>query len=148
MLRDALPPHYKYATLQLEWPKGPPEVDENEEIFINSYCIYYGTAGFAKGEDWYLGHHTREGKQLPGNKHYRTWKTIHVPEEPGSPLQPNKWDRLTELGLGPKAFVKTMYDPEWKIWFTWSPFGDTFGGIVGGWLNISIKLTQVEDLLK
>ena len=26
------------------------------------------------GEEWYLGHHTREGKQLPGIQTYITWR--------------------------------------------------------------------------
>jgi hypothetical protein len=85
LLRDAPPQHYKYISLQLWWPKGRPEVDESEEIFIDSYCFFYAPRiTFADGEDWYLGHHTREGKQLPGMRHYRTWRTIRVPEETGA----------------------------------------------------------------
>jgi hypothetical protein len=65
--------------------------DENEEIFIDSYCLRYAPGvSWAEGEDWYLGHHTREGKQLPGMKHYKTWRTIHVQEPSDSPLKPNK----------------------------------------------------------
>ena len=145
LLRDAPPEHYKYMTLPLWWPRGRPQIDENEPIFIDSYCLLYRPdLTFAQGEDWYLGHHTREGKQLPGMKHYRTWKTIHVPEEPGLPVQPNRWARLTELGMSHGAFIATMVDRETRIRFTPSPLGN----VVGGWLNISIKLEQVEDLLK
>ena len=73
---------YKYMTLPLWWPKGRPEVDEDAEIFIDSYCLLYPpTISLTIGEDWYLGHHTREGKQLPGMKHYKTWRTIRVPQE-------------------------------------------------------------------
>ena len=145
LLRDAPPQHYKYMTLPLWWPKGPPQVDENEEIFIDSYCFSYPpNISFAEGEDWYLGHHTREGKQLPGMRHYRTWRTIRVPEEPGSPLKPNKWARLTELGMSPPAYKAAMVNDETRIRFTPSPLGR----VIGGWMNISIKLNQVDDLLE
>jgi hypothetical protein len=143
LLRDAPPQHYKYMTLQLWWPKGVPRIDE-EEIFIDSYAISYAPEiSFADGEDWYLGHHTREGKQLPGMRHYKTWRTIRVPEEPGSPLKPNKWVRLTELGMGPKAYIANMVNDETRIRFTWSPLGT----VIAGWMNISIKPNLVDDFL-
>jgi hypothetical protein len=145
LLRDAPPQHYKYMSLQLEWPKGAPEIDYDAEIFIDSYCFAYGPKiTFQQGEDWYLGHHTREGKQLPGMKHYKTWKTIRVPEEQGAPFHPNKWSRLTELGMSPAAYIADMVTEATRIRFTPSPFGN----IIGEWLNISIKLPQVEDFLK
>jgi len=151
LLRDAPPQHYKYITLPLLWPKGRPQVDENEEIFIDSYCLRYAPGvSWAEGEDWYLGHHTREGKQLPGMKHYMTWKTIHIPEQPDSPLKPNKWARLTELGMSPNAFRSTMINDDTRVRFT-PPTTRPMGVIEwarGGWLNISIKLDQSDDLLK
>jgi len=144
LLRDAPNQHYKYMTLPLWWPKGRPVVDENAEIFIDSYCISYPPdMPVADGEDWYLGHHTREGKQLPGMKHYRTWKTIYVTEEMEPHLQLNKWFRLTELGMSVEAFHATMVNDETRIRFTPSPLGN----VLAGWLNIDIKLDLVEDLL-
>jgi len=144
LLADAPPQHYKYMSLPLWWPKGPPQVDDEEEIFIDSYCFFYAEGvSLADGEDWYLGHHTREGKQLPGMKHYKTWRTIRVPEEPGLGIKPNKWVRLTELGMGPNAYKATMVNDDTRIRFAQSPLGR----VIGGWLNISIKLDQFDDLL-
>ncbi|MGH8598233.1 MAG: hypothetical protein ACREXT_16390 [Gammaproteobacteria bacterium] len=144
LLRDAPPQHYKYISLQLWWPKGRPESDEAEEIFIDSYCFFYAPKiKFADGEDWYLGHHTREGKQLPGMRHYRTWPTIRVPDDPSAPFQLNRWARLTELGMAPKAYIANMVNDETRIRFTWSPLGN----VIGGWINISIKPNQFEDFL-
>ena len=144
LLQDAPPQHYKYMPLQLEWPKGPPEVDDTAEIFVLSYCLSYSPdVTFAQGEDWYLGHHTREGKQLPGMKHYRTWRTRHVAEDLPAPLDLNKWARLTELGMSPAAFIATMVNDETRIRFTQSPYGR----VMGGWLNIDLKLGQVQDLM-
>ncbi len=145
LLRDAPPQQYKYMTLPLWWPNGRPEVDENADIFIDSYCLLYNPKiPVDIGEDWYLGHHTREGKQLPGMKHYKTWKTIYMPEKPeNSFLKINKWYRMTELGMSIEAFHATMVNKETRIRFTPSPFGN----IIGGWLNIGIKLDDVQDLM-
>ncbi|MCL4232211.1 MAG: hypothetical protein KJ053_11560 [Dehalococcoidia bacterium] len=144
LLRDAPPQHYKYMTLPLWWPSGPPEVDDSAPIFIDSYCIAYRQdISFATGEDWYLGHHTREGKQLPGMKHYRTWRTIPVGEQLPPPLDLNRWTRLTELGMSADAYRATMVDDETRIRFTPSPFGP----VIGRWLNIDIAPGAGEDLL-
>jgi len=144
LLQDAPYQQYKYMTLPLWWPKGRPEYDDTAEIFIDSYCLAYRPdITIDTGEDWYLGHHTREGKQLPGMKHYKTWKTIRVPEDPNSTLEPNKWFRLTELGMSPEAYRTDMVNDDTRIRFTPSPLGN----VIGKWMNISIKLEQVEDLL-
>jgi len=146
LLQDAPHQQYKYMTLPLCWPQGRPHVEDNEAMFIDCYCFFY-TPGiaFQDGEDWYLGHHTREGKQLPGMRHYRTWRTIRVPEQPDSPLKPNKWVRLTELGMSPANYKTTMVDEETRIRFTPSPLSPR--GVLAGWLNISIKLDEYDNFL-
>lgn len=147
LLKDVPAQHYRYITLPLNWPQGAPEVDEDAEIFINTYCISYGKIGFARAEDWYIGHHTREGKQLPGMKHYRTWKALKVPEITGSGLGANKWVRLTELGMSREAYMATMVNEETRIRFT-PPAGAPMHQVLAGWLNMGIKLREVEELLK
>jgi hypothetical protein len=145
LLRDAPQQQYKYMTLPLWWRKGPPTYDDAVEIFIDSYCIAYrDDLAIADGEDWYLGHHTREGKQLPGMKHYRTWRTIHVKDELPLPLELNKWARLTELGMSPEAYKAAMVNNETRIRFTPSPFGS----VIGRWLNIDLKPGFVQDLMR
>lgn len=144
LLRDAPPQHYKYLALQMEWPHGQPEVDDAAEIFVDTYCLAYRPdLSFAQGEDWYLGHHTREGKQLPGMKHYRTWRTIRVTESLPATLELSKWTRLTELGMSADAFKATMVNPETRVQFTPS----ANGAVIGRWMNIDIKLDQVQDLM-
>lgn len=146
LLQDAPQQQYKYMTLPLWWPQGRPQVDDNEPIFIDSYCFFY-TPGiaFEDGEDWYLGHHTREGKQLPGMRHYKTWRTIRVPERRDSLLKPNKWARLTELGMSPATYKATMVNEDTRIRFTPSPARPR--GVLGGWMNISIRLDEYDDFL-
>lgn len=146
LLRDAPQQHYKYITLPLCWPRGRPKAEDTEPIFIDNYCFFYRPdVSFEDGEDWYIGHHTREGKQLPGMKHYKTWRTIRVPEPEGSPLRPNMWVRLTELGMSPTNYRTTMVDEETRIRFTPSPVNPR--GVIGGWLNISIKPDEFDDFL-
>lgn len=149
LLRDVPYQQYKYMSLPLSWPKGRPEVDEDEELFINSYSLLYaGDIAWSQGEDWYLGHHTREGKQLSGMRHYKTWRVVRIPGLPDdSILKLNKWARLTELGMSPAAYKLTMVDEETRVRFTPSPLSPA-KGVLGGWLNISIKLDQFDDFLK
>jgi hypothetical protein len=146
LLKHAPPQHYKYMTLPLNWTSGAPKVEEPrlEDFYIDTYFLFYGPdVSSVDGEEWYLGHHTREGKQFPGMKHYKTWKAIAVPEAPQSSLKPNKWYRLTELGVTFDMFYDTMIRPETRIRFTPSPLGN----VIGGWGNIFIKLDQREDFL-
>lgn len=143
LLRDAPQQQYKYMTMPLEWPKGPPDYDDDAEIFIDSYCLAYRPGvSLAAGEDWYLGHHTREGKQLPGMKHYRTWRTIRVAEELPPPLDLNRWTRLTELGMSPDAYRAAMVDDDTRVRFT-----PGFAEVIGRWLNIDIRPGPGDDLL-
>lgn len=68
---------------------------------------------------------------------------IRVPEEPGSPFKTNRWARLTELGMSPTAYIAAMVNDETRIRFTRSPLRN----VIGGWMNVSIKLNQVDDFL-
>lgn len=149
LLQDAPFQQYKYMTLPMWWPKGRPRVDEEEPVFIDSYAFCYRpNIDWADGEDWYLGHHTREGKQLSGMRHYRTWRCVKVQEPAGLPIKPNKWARLTELGMSPTAYKATMVTEETRVRFTPSPLAPGVIDWGKGWLNISIKLDQFDDFLK
>lgn len=78
LLRDTPFQHLPYATLPVEWKLGRrPSVPEptGEDLFRYVYMFRYRDGvSFDEGEDWYLGHHTREGKQLPGLVRYLTWR--------------------------------------------------------------------------
>jgi hypothetical protein len=76
-------------------------------------------------------------------RHYRTWETIRVPEVADATIQPNKFYRLTELGISSDGFMATMVNNETRVRFTQSPFGS----VIGKWLNISIYLDTVDDLM-
>jgi hypothetical protein len=111
--------------------------------FIN----YRPDISVVDGEDWYLGHHAREGKlnKLIDEHVYKTWKTIRVPEDSKSRFRPNRWYRLTHLGLPPSRvnWPKKGEEPT-RILYAQSPLG----WVVGEWRNILIKPELVQDLLK
>jgi len=147
LLKDVPVQQYKYAALPPNFVGGEPHFDEVDDTFLDIYMLNYKVP-VADGEDWYLGHHTREGKiskQL-GNRHYQTWKTIKVPEEPGSTLKPNRFYRLTELGLPEMLRSGSPPDPNRPrsyMTYTQSPLGQ----VLGEWRNILIDPDKFVDLL-
>jgi hypothetical protein len=148
LLRDVPVQQYKYASLLPQFVGGEPEYDASDDTFMDVYMFNYRVP-LVDGEDWYLGHHTREGrhsKQL-GNRHYQTWKILRVPEEKDSALRPNQFYRLTELGL--PEFLRSGWPPGAQqprsyMTFTPSPVGE----VIGQWRNILIDPAKVQDLLK
>jgi len=78
LLRDVPQQQYPHLTRSVDWKSGsrPPAV---EPLGVDQYRYVYLFAyqpdvGFDEGEGWYLGHHAREGKQLPGLVRYVTWR--------------------------------------------------------------------------
>ena len=67
LLRDVPPEHYKYIAWPIQWRGGvPPEVEDSGDTVLYSYFVRRPAhVSSAKADDWYLGHHTREGKQMP-----------------------------------------------------------------------------------
>ncbi len=78
--------------------------------------------------------------------HYQTWKSIKMPEEKGSLLQPNRFHRITELGLPEAALAwpEEGTPPRTRLLYTMSPFGN----VLGEWRNIVIRPNQAKDLLE
>jgi len=130
LLRNTPPEHYKYIGMPMIWRGGSaPEVEERDDFVIYSYWLFYRPdVSLLDAEDYYMGHHTREGKMMPGMKHYYTWKVIKVPAEANIPLPLNTYLRLTELGMPFETFWTTMLNPQVGIQFTGSPKGPVYGG--------------------
>ena len=144
LLRDVPPEQYKYMSLPLAWSGERPHVNPQEDFFVNSYCFSYTPKiPFAECEDWYLGHHTREGKQFPGMRHYKTWQVMKVEFDPSGILKPNKFERFTELGIGVDAYHSVFVNDESRIRFLASPYGN----VLANWINMSIKLNDVDEFL-
>lgn len=147
LTKDIPVQQYKYIGFPARYAGGEPVYEDNDDEIMDVYMFNYRVS-VVDGEDWYLGHHVREGKisKQVGLKHYQTWKTLRIPEESGNPLKPNRFYRITELGLPGSARVwpKEGDPPKPRIIFTMLPIGN----VLGDWRNIVIDPKQVEDLLK
>jgi len=147
IMRDVPPQQYKYMATPMKISGPAPEFEDSEDVIYDTYFFYYKPEiSVVDGEDWYLGHHVREAKILKqvGRRHYKTWKALRIPEKPDSPLHPNRWYRMTELGLSLPV----------RWWSNAGPEGPRFemtrppqGNVWGGWRNIVIKPEPVQDLL-
>lgn len=148
LLKDIPVQQYKYINYPGRYTPGRIMDDDADDVIMDVYLFNYAPAFTTdEGEDWYLGHHTREGRitKRLGRKHYQTWKTLRVDESCGS-IQPTRFYRLTELGLPPYALGKSELKPGEKpslMMYTQDPRGQ----VVGEWRNILIDPDQAENLL-
>lgn len=146
LMRDMPVQQYKYAALPLKYTGAEPQYEDAEDelilVYLFNYCV-----SIADGEDWYLGHHAREGKltKQVGLRHYQTWRMLKTSDEPDIPLKPNRFYRLTELGLPATALQAPKEDepPKPQMHITMSPLGNVFGDL----LNLVIDPRQVHNLL-
>lgn len=149
LLRDVPVQQYKYINHPGRYTAGKMLDGDDDDVIMDVYMFNYAPKFTTEeGEDWYLGHHTREGRitKRLGNKHYQTWRSLKVPAVEGSPLDPNRFYRLTELGLPPYALGKADLKPGEKpalMIYTQDPSGQ----VIGEWRNILIDPDQVQDLL-
>ena len=102
LLADVPPQQYPFISMPLAWRTGKPAdipVPEAAEIIRYIYFFKYpeGT-DIRLGEEWYLGHHTREGKQLPGIQTYITWKRRPLPSLKQFIPELANFYRYTEIG--------------------------------------------------
>ena len=145
LLKEIPVQQFKYINNPPEFT-GDEDFDESDDTFIDLYMFNYRVPN-ADGEDWYLGHHVREGRitKRLGNRHYQTWKSHNVPEVEGSPLKPNRFYRITELGLPDwsRGIKRPGGNPRSFIKFTRSPVGE----VIGEWRNILIEPGDFDDLL-
>lgn len=73
---------HPYLAETIDWKNTPPPADEpagDADLWRYVYFFRYrDDVPWVEGEDWYLGHHTREGRQLPGLRRYVTWRRRRV----------------------------------------------------------------------
>lgn len=150
LLRDIPVQQYKYINFPGRYTSGKMLDTDDDDVIMDVYMFNYAPKFTTEeGEDWYLGHHTREGRitKRLGNKHYQTWLSLKAPETEGSVLNPNRFYRFTELGLPPYALGKADLKPgEKPALMTYTQ--DPRGRVVGEWRNILINPDEARDLLK
>lgn len=151
LLKDIPVQQYKYINYPGRYTPGKMIDDDQDDVIMDIYMFNYDPRfTFEEGEDWYLGHHVREGRitKRLGHRHYQTWKPLRVKVEENCPLRPNRFWRFTELGLPSYALDPTVLDlkpNEKPAMMTYTQ--DPRGQVIGEWRNILIDPDQVEDLM-
>jgi hypothetical protein len=120
LLRHAPAPQYRYMSLPIEWSQGkPPDIPEPETTKMAKFMYFFGYRDGVElrhAEDWYLGHHTREGKQLPGIMRYVTWRRRPLPQLSQYLPDATSFVRYTELCFETfDTWVRVCYEegPKW-----------------------------------
>lgn len=151
LLKDIPVQQYKYINHPGRYTPGKMLDRDEDDVIMDIYMFNYDPKfTFEEGEDWYLGHHVREGRitKRLGHRHYQTWKPLRVTVDGDCPLQPNRFWRFTELGLPAYAVdpSKAGLQPGEKpalMTYTQDPRGQ----VIGEWRNILIDPDQAEDLM-
>lgn len=151
LLKDIPVQQYKYINFPGRYTPGIMLDTDCDDTFLDIYMFNYDPKfTFEEGEDWYLGHHVREGRitKRLGHRHYQTWKPLRVKVDADCPLQPNRFWRFTELGLPEYA-----RDPAGAGLLPGKKYAgmiytqDPRGQVIGEWRNILIDPAQAEDLM-
>lgn len=151
LLKDIPVQQYKYINHPGRYTPGKMlDVDE-DDVIMDVYMFNYDPKfTFEEGEDWYLGHHVREGRitKRLGHRHYQTWKPLRITVDADNPLQPNRFWRFTELGLpgyaaDPSKIRLAAGEKPALMTYTQDPRGQ----VIGEWRNILINPDQVQDLM-
>ena len=151
LLKDIPVQQYKYINYPGRYTPGVMLDTDRDDVIMDIYMFNYDPKfTFEEGEDWYLGHHVREGRitKRLGHRHYQTWKPLRVTVDESCPLQPNRFWRFTELGLPDYAVdpAKSGLKPGEKpalMTYTQDPRGQ----VIGEWRNILIDPDKAEDLM-
>ena len=125
--RDVPAQQHPYATEAISWKDTPPpagEPGDTDDLWRYVYFFRYkDEVPWVEGEDWYLGHHTREGRQLPGLRRYLTWRRRRcdtLPDEDAALF--NGFARYTELCF--ETFEEWhnathAHGPRWRMADAW-----------------------------
>lgn len=146
LLRDSPPQHYPYATMPIEWSTGKrpevPEVDGHDLWRYVYFFSYRDGVPHSDGEDWYLGHHTREGKQLPGLAHYVTWRRLGPPEKTsGASADARHFVRYTELCFEDFETWHQVCYSEGPRWHMSPEYGGVWGDYQQFFLGVAPDIT-------
>lgn len=152
LLKDVPVQQYKYLSNPAKYTKGKMVDDDSDDVVMDIYMFNYDPKfTFEEGEEWYLGHHVREGRftKRLGHRHYQTWKPLRVRIPEGCPIHPDRFWRFTELGLPAYAMdpsVLKLAPGERPAMMTYTQ--DPRGQVIGEWRNIIIDPDAAVDLLK
>lgn len=127
LLRDTPFQHYRYLSLPIEWRTGrEPLAPEPSGTSMAKYMYFFGyrpEADIRDSEDWYLGHHTREGKQLPGLMRYVTYRHVPMPRLASFIPEAAIFYRFTELCFETIELQQRICDAEGPRWTPSNRYG-------------------------
>ncbi len=151
LLRDIPVQQYKYINHPGRYTPGTMLDTDRDDTFMDIYMFNYDPKfTFEEGEDWYLGHHVREGRitKRLGHRHYQTWKPLRVNVDADCPLQPNRFWRFTELGLPEYARNPAAAGLKPGVQYASMIYTqDPRGQVIGEWRNILIDPGKAQDLM-
>ncbi len=120
LLADVPPQQYPFMSLPLVWRTGkPPDVPPPSTTNLARYIYFFkyrDDVDARLGEEWYLGHHTREGKQLPGIQTYITWKKLPLPGLESFIPEIANFNRYTEIGYETIEYQQLAVNLEAPRW--------------------------------
>jgi len=153
LLKDVPIQQYKYMGLPLKFSAADPVWLADDDVTWWVYFFNYRSnislpdqeEWIVDGEDWYLGHHCREGSIMKqaGRRHYQTWLASRVNPTPASPFFTNRWYRITELGV-PEGGNYWGNTEETQVELTQAEGGKGYGEF----RNLILDPRLVQDLLE
>lgn len=120
LLADVPPQQYPYLAMPIVWRTGRvPDVPAPQTANLARYIYFFkyrDDVDTRLGEDWYLGHHTREGKQLPGIQTYITWRRRPLPGLDKFIPEIASFYRYTEIGYETIEYQQLAVNVEAPRW--------------------------------
>ena len=120
--RDVPAQQYPFISESITWHSEPPTAGEPDDGDLWRYVYFFryrDDVPWSDGESWYLGHHTREGRQLPGLRRYLTWRRRQDPFIEGEDVHLfNGFARYTELSFESfEAWHAAPHEkgPKWRM---------------------------------
>jgi hypothetical protein len=120
LLADVPPQQYPFMGMPIVWRTGkPPDIPAPQTASLARYMYFFryrDDVDIRLGEEWYLGHHTREGKQLPGIQTYITWKRRPIPGLEDFIPEVARLYRYTEIGYETIEYQQLAVNLEAPRW--------------------------------
>ena len=143
-LRDVPPQQYPFMSLPVVWKAGrPPDIPIPETAGYVRYMYFFNyreDVDVRLGEEWYLGHHTREGKQIPGMLTYETWLRRPLPRLKEFIPELAMFYRCTEIGQQSIEYEQLALSPQSPESPRYHPSTHYPQGVLANWRNFFLPV--------
>ena len=142
LLKDVPPQQYPYMSVPVVWKAGrPPNISPPETADYVRYMYFFNyreEVDVRLGEEWYLGHHTREGKQIPGMLTYETSLRRPLPRLKEFIPELVMFYRYTEIGQPTIESEQLALSPQSPESPRYMPSTHYPQGVLSNWRNFFI----------